>query len=113
MNIQICICVGHIDRRKKLFKVEYQVKCFGHGGSVEHRSSDEVERRIFLLEALVDNWWLMASASSLTNECSESVSVSDDGRFLDGSAHIVVGPAQLVGELLNLGRRILDVIVDD
>jgi len=66
-----------------------------------------------LLEALVDNWRFFASASSLTNKCGESVSVPDDRWLLDGTTHVVVGPAQLVGELLDLVRRVFDVIVDD
>ena len=78
MDIQICICVGHIGRGKKLFKVAYQMKCFGLGVSVEDRSSDEVERRIFLLEALVNDWRLVTFASSLSDQCCESVSVADD-----------------------------------
>ena len=75
--------------------------------------SDEVEGRILLLEAGVDNWWLMTSGSSLTDKRSEPVSVSDDGRFLDGSADVVVGEAEFVSQRLDEVRRGLDVIVDD
>ena len=76
-------------------------------------SSDEVERGILLLKALVDDWWLVSSATSLSYQSSESVGVSDHRRLLDRTADIVVGPAQLVGQVLDLVRRVLDFVVDN
>ena len=62
------------------------------------KQSNEVETWVFLLEAGVHDWWCVATSSSLSDKRGESVSVSDYRRFFDGSAHVVVGEAQLVGE---------------
>ena len=40
--------------------------------------SDEVESRILLLKARMGLWWVVATASSFSDKCSESVSISDD-----------------------------------
>lgn len=55
----------------------------------------------------------MTTTSSLAYKRSESVSVPDHGRFLDGTAHVVVGKAQLVGERLDLVGRGADAVVND
>ena len=47
--------------------------------------SDEVEGWILLLEAWMWLWRRVAATSSLSDEGSKSVGVSDDGRLLDGT----------------------------
>lgn len=77
------------------------------------KQSNEVETWVFLLEAGMHDWWCVATSSSLSNKRGESVSVSDNRRFFDGSAHVVVGKAQLVGERFeHVGRR-SDGVIDN
>jgi len=54
----------------------------------------------------------VASATSFSNQRSKSVGVSDHGRLLDGTTHVVVSVAQLVGEGLDLVRRSGDAVID-
>ena len=77
------------------------------------KQSDEVEAGVLLFEAGMYHWWVVSATSSLSDKRSESVSVSDDGRFFDGSAHVVVGEAQLVGERFEQVRRGSDGVVDN
>jgi hypothetical protein len=55
---------------------------------------------------------LLALATSLTNQGSESVSVPDGSGFLDRPRNIVVGVAELVGEELDLVRGLSNSIVN-
>lgn len=75
--------------------------------------SDEVEARVLLFEARVDNRGCPTFASPLTDECSQPVGVANARWFFDRSRHIVVGVAQLIGKQLNLVWTFTDIIVKD
>ena len=77
------------------------------------KQSNEVETWVFLLEAGVHHWWCVTTPSSFSDKRGKSVSVSDNRRFFDGSAHIVVGKAQLVGERFEPVRRRSNGVVDN
>lgn len=74
--------------------------------------SDEVEAGISLLKGLVDNRGFFVLSTSLANKRSKSVSVSNAGRFLDGTRHVVVSVTEFVGQQFNLIWRLSDAIVD-
>ena len=76
-------------------------------------SSDEVEARVPLFKLSVDNGRFLVAASTLSDQSSQSVGVSNAGRFLDRTRHVVVREAHLVSEQLDFVWRLLDLIVDD
>ena len=75
-------------------------------------ASDEVETGVLLLEARMGLWGVVASSTSFSDEGSKSVGVPDDRGFLDGTTHVVVSVAQLVGEGLDLVRGGGNAVVD-
>ena len=91
-------------------KYDVQAKQFGifsEGGL-----SDEVESWVFLFEASMRLWWVVATTTSFSDEGSKSVSVSDDRWLLDGTAHIVVGEAEFVCEGFDHVRRSANSVID-
>ena len=76
-------------------------------------TSDEVEGWVLLLEASMRLWWLVASSTSFSYQSSESVSISYNGRLLDGSTDIVVSEAEFVSERFDQVRRCLDCVIDN
>ena len=75
--------------------------------------SDEVEGWVLLFETWVWLWWGMSTTASLTDKSCQPVSVPDHGGLLDGTTHVVVGVAELVGQVLDLVRGAADGVVDD
>jgi len=74
--------------------------------------SDEVEARLSFLEGLADNRRLFVLSTSLANQSSKSVSISNAGWLLDCTRHVVVSMAEFVSQALNLIWRLSDAIVD-
>ena len=64
--------------------------------------SDEVESRVLGFKVTMRLRWFLSSASSFSNQCSQSVSIPDGWGLLDRPGNIVVGVAQLVGQELEL-----------
>ena len=75
--------------------------------------SDEVKLWLCILKVLVDYWGLLVSSSTLTNEGSKSVSISDAGWLLNRTRDIVVGVAKFVSQQLNLVWRTSNCVIDD
>ena len=68
-------------------------------------SSNEIESRIFSFKVSMDYRRFLVSASSFSNESSQSVSIPDAWGFLDCPRDIVVCVAEFVGQELNLVWR--------
>lgn len=66
-----------------------------------------------LLEVRMDHWRSLLSATALSDESSQAMSIANARWLFDGARDVVVGVAQLVGQQLDLIRGLLHVVVDD
>ena len=68
-------------------------------------SSDEVEAGVVLFEVAVDYRGSLVLASALANKGGQAMGVTDAGGLFDGAGDVVVGVAELVGQVFNLVWR--------